>query len=105
MVACTFLEASSSTERTTALSCDSRGRLVFHNVTGYLSITNFIAGEAKACLEQAHTGHNRPGSWQGSLLYTYRIIVHEGTAMLCCYAVQASAFVPRTASQRDVSGT
>ncbi len=45
VVACTFLEASSSTERTTALSSDSRGRLVFHNVTGYLSITNFIAGE------------------------------------------------------------
>lgn len=45
-MACTFLEASSSTERATALSCDSRGRLVFHNVTGYLSITNFIAGEA-----------------------------------------------------------
>ena len=47
MVACTFLEASSSTERTMALSCDSRGRLVFHNVTGYLSITNFLAGEAE----------------------------------------------------------
>ena len=30
-----------------ALSCDSRGRLVFHNVTGYLSITNFLAGEAE----------------------------------------------------------
>ena len=44
VVACTFLEGSSSTERSTALSSDSRGRLVFHNVTGYLSITNFIAG-------------------------------------------------------------
>ena len=44
VVACTFLEGSSSAERSTALSSDSRGRLVFQNVTGYLSITNFIAG-------------------------------------------------------------
>ena len=46
VVACTFLEGSSSAERSTALSSDSRGRLVFHNVTSYLSITNFIAGLA-----------------------------------------------------------
>lgn len=48
VVACTFLEATSSTERSMALSSDSRGRLVFHNVTGYLSITNFLAGQANS---------------------------------------------------------
>ena len=44
MTACTFLEAANGAERSVALSADSRGRLVFHNVTSYLSITNFLAG-------------------------------------------------------------
>ncbi|CAL8466179.1 g5715 [Coccomyxa elongata] len=44
VVGCAFLEGGNASERSTALTCDSRGRLVYHNVSAYLSITNFLAG-------------------------------------------------------------
>ena len=40
VTSCCFLEGQSMM----ALSADSRGRLVFHNVSGYLSLTAMLAG-------------------------------------------------------------
>jgi hypothetical protein len=45
VVGCAFLEGGNAADRSAALSCDSRGRLVYHNVSAYLSITNFLAGK------------------------------------------------------------
>lgn len=45
VVGCAFLEGGNAAERAAALTCDSRGRLVHNNVSAYLSITNFLAGE------------------------------------------------------------
>lgn len=44
VVGCAFLEGGNAAERAVALTCDSRGRLVHHNVSAYASITNFLAG-------------------------------------------------------------
>lgn len=50
VVGCAFLEGGNTSERSTALTCDSRGRLVYHNVSAYLSITNFLAGASSPSL-------------------------------------------------------
>ena len=44
VVACCFLESGAASERTAALTADSRGRLLHHNVSAYLSLTAMLAG-------------------------------------------------------------
>ena len=44
VVACCFLESGASSERAAALTADSRGRLLYHNVSAYLSLTAMLAG-------------------------------------------------------------
>jgi hypothetical protein len=44
VVAVAFLEGGASSERCAALSADSRGRLLFHAVSSYLSLTAMLAG-------------------------------------------------------------
>jgi hypothetical protein len=53
VVGCAFLEGGNAAERAAALTCDSRGRLVHHNVSAYLSITNFLAGGCLSDLQHA----------------------------------------------------
>lgn len=51
VVAVAFLEGGASSERCAALSADSRGRLLFHAVSSYLSLTAMLAGaRARACM-------------------------------------------------------
>ena len=58
VVGCAFLEGGNAAERAAALTCDSRGRLVHHNVSAYLSITNFLAGGCPP--DSQHAGTKEP---------------------------------------------
>ena len=58
VTSCCFMEGQSMV----ALTADSRGRLVFHNVSGYLSLTAMLAGAAAFLVSQSRATSDLEGA-------------------------------------------
>lgn len=84
-----------------ALTADSRGRLVFHNVSGYLSLTAMLAGATSFIGSaipqqlQAWKGSLHPSASQRHLCIGCPSLQKQaGCAVLhCCHAVRAGCLV------------